>query len=493
MRNHPFSPSVAGFLLFQVLNGAAFADDFDLAVPSFPTEGGTAVPIDIQDMNGEIVFDVPEKSAHAKATVNFLTREAGFPMLDLAPKAEGGVTILSATLDGKALSPELYARVKPGEDSQLLRIIQSQTAPGKHTFSVEYKPEYDSEYTASGVRLGFWMDDIGGNYLEQYLPSGFEYDAFKLHLRLQVNGASSDQKLFTNGKIAVQEPSSPGTAAWDVDFPAYFGTSSFFVHLTDRPFHVEMGKHESTSGRGVPVIAYGENHAVLKKVVEAAKKTLTKNEKNFGPFMHEKVLVMVPDGIDRGGGMEYCGATQSGPRALDHELTHSWFARGVMPANGNAGWIDEAVTSWNDQGNPEWMKNPPAPFAMANRSPFYRAMVYQPNANPYEDGALFIASLAGRFKGKDGGLMGALSRLFQEKQGKRITTETFRDFLEGYGSMDLHPAFDRFAFGNDVPVAEFEGPTSGGHSGAQSMSVYSRKHPVVGHIRFTREELRRMQ
>jgi hypothetical protein len=56
--------------------------------------------------------------------------------------------------------------------------------------------------------------------------------------------------------------------------------------------------------------------------------------------------------------MEYCGATMTDPGALGHELTHSWFARGVMPANGNTGWIDEAVASWRDDGYPRASRAP---------------------------------------------------------------------------------------------------------------------------------------
>ena len=52
------------------------------------------------------------------------------------------------------------------------------------------------------------------------------------------------------------------------------------------------------------------------------------------------------------GGMEHCGATITSMSALAHEITHSWFARGVMPANGNAGWIDEGTARWRDRGYP---------------------------------------------------------------------------------------------------------------------------------------------
>ena len=44
--------------------------------------------------------------------------------------------------------------------------------------------------------------------------------------------------------------------------------------------------------------------------------------------------------------MEYDGATTASVAALEHEVFHSWFGRGVKPARASDGWIDEAWTSW---------------------------------------------------------------------------------------------------------------------------------------------------
>ena len=44
--------------------------------------------------------------------------------------------------------------------------------------------------------------------------------------------------------------------------------------------------------------------------------------------------------------MEYDGATTTCAPALEHEVFHSWFGRGVKPACASDGWIDEAMASW---------------------------------------------------------------------------------------------------------------------------------------------------
>ena len=81
-------------------------------------------------------------------------------------------------------------------------------------------------------------------------------------------------------------------------------------------------------------------------------------EQTYGPYPHEALLIYCTGNIS--GGMEYAGATMTSLEALGHEITHSWFARGVMPANGNAGWIDEAIARWRDRGYP---RAPPRPSA----------------------------------------------------------------------------------------------------------------------------------
>ena len=48
--------------------------------------------------------------------------------------------------------------------------------------------------------------------------------------------------------------------------------------------------------------------------------------------------------------MEYPGATATSLRSLGHEMFHSYFAKGVIPADGNSGWMDEGLASWRDKG-----------------------------------------------------------------------------------------------------------------------------------------------
>ena len=63
----------------------------------------------------------------------------------------------------------------------------------------------------------------------------------------------------------------------------------------------------------------------------------------YGPWVHGDTFWAFVWGHGRG--MEYDGATTASVPALEHEVFHSWFGRGVKPARAADGWIDEAWTT----------------------------------------------------------------------------------------------------------------------------------------------------
>jgi hypothetical protein len=141
--------------------------------------------------------------------------------------------------------------------------------------------------------------------------------------------------------------------------------------------------------------------------------------------------------------MEYSGATITSLGALDHELFHSWFARGVMPGEGRSGWIDEALASWRDYGYfqaDSLLQRDPT--QIAGFSPFRKSTP----SNCYQDGRRLIAELDVSLA--DFGGMRKLPRSFFERYRHRVvTTEEFWSFLELKTGENLRPFFERYAFG----------------------------------------------
>ena len=142
------------------------------------------------------------------------------------------------------------------------------------------------------------------------------------------------------------------------------------------------------------------------------------------------------------GGMEHSGATQTSFGALDHEMLHSYFAKGIMPANGASGWIDEAIASWRDKGYP---RLPTPGFGGSNiggHSPYKR----NTDDRSYGLGSAFMGYLDWRLQNM-GGLKAFLKGYFAAYKHQVITTEHFKNNLEFFSGLVLSTEFDTFILG----------------------------------------------
>ena len=143
--------------------------------------------------------------------------------------------------------------------------------------------------------------------------------------------------------------------------------------------------------------------------------------------------------------MEYNGAVTSNVAALEHEVFHSWYGRGIKPASQNDGWIDEAwdnytTTAYALQERPFDMSEPPVKLCSAN--PFNR--VTPPEA--YSDGERFFAGLAASFGREQ--LQAAMHAFYRENLGQRVTTQQLEAFLiDRSGQSQLADYFKRFVYG----------------------------------------------
>jgi hypothetical protein len=171
---------------------------------------------------------------------------------------------------------------------------------------------------------------------------------------------------------------------------------------------------------------------------------LTELEATYGPYPHDSVVVYL---TPSGGGMEYGGATMTSLSALGHELTHFYFARGVMPSGGNSGWIDESIASWRDDGYPRRAPTLRNPVNLGGFSAYKR----NTSMDSYTLGARFIGELDSMFA-TFGGMRAILKDFFAEYKLTTINVEDFKAFLELKTSQDLNSVFNRYVFGKSVAV-----------------------------------------
>ena len=171
---------------------------------------------------------------------------------------------------------------------------------------------------------------------------------------------------------------------------------------------------------------------------------LAANEARFGPGPIGRYTCFFHDAE---GGMEYAEATTTSSDALAHEVLHSWFARGVMPASDADGWWDEGFTTWMTAGaapTPLDLDRPPV--ELCSRRPFQRHTV---TAAYVEGSRLFggLAALTGRTA-----LLRSMGRLFRARTRTCLSTAELEQHLVlDTGAVRIVDAFHRFVYGFDDP------------------------------------------
>jgi hypothetical protein len=149
--------------------------------------------------------------------------------------------------------------------------------------------------------------------------------------------------------------------------------------------------------------------------------------------------------------MEHAGATITTIHALSHELCHSWFGRGVLPADGRSGWIDEAITTWRDvlyQRDSNFLT-----FPSTNLS----------NYSIWHKGAPGLPHLAGKdlLSGIDalmadqGGLLPIVRAFYTDWLHKPVTTEQFLSYLEARSGLSLATEIDKYVYGEGCHTDDF--------------------------------------
>lgn len=425
------------------------------APPAFDTSQGHMVPMDISTAHVTYDFQVDKKKVVGKSVIKFEVAETGQPFFHIKP------TVKSVRLNGQVLKPEQLSSLSAPQNATKLSVVRAVVDPGvSHQLDLEFELNNDDvTFTGSGVRCGFFMSDLdrsdfgGQRFFEQYGPGNMEFDQIKFSFDANVSGTTVPHRVFSNGSFAEK-----GRAenTWQINFPDYFTSSSVYFHIApSSAFSVSEGTFKGLEG-DIPVLVYATTQSSAASNLNRSMQYLSELERTFGPSLHKKYVIYTTSSFP--GGMEHSGATITNNGALSHELSHSWFARGVMPAEGNAGWIDEAIASWRDDGYPARSTNMNLSVNLAYFSPFRRSTPEK----AYDEGADLISALNLRYASL-GGMKALLGKWFSEVKGTTVTTRDFKDFLEGETSDNLDAVFKARVYGNHRYAVRDDYRTTGNH------------------------------
>lgn len=438
------------FAFLTVIGLSTFGGDLNQAPPSLNLPIGTTQSIDILNLDLELKIDNGTKKAQGLARITFQMR-AGLPMFLMKPK------IMAASIDGIVVNSKLFLDYQ-FETTNTVRVLNHKLAAGVHVLSVNYDATSFVDFTSGNPRFAFWMWDIGSaSFLEQFGPSNFEFDHFAMRLMISPSSLRSLPQIFTNGNVTQLK------TGWLIQFPPYFTMSSFFLHFTDTKLYVEKFVYKGLA-RSIPMTIYSD---VASSVAAARAQTIasfTELEKTFGPYPHASFTLYLDS--KELGGMEYVGATVTSQGAINHEIGHSWFARGVMPALGRDGWIDENIITWRDKGYEmrESQSRDPSAF-LSGYSAFEIGTSRYTYRTPFMSGVTFISGSIETMKQ-------IIKKFYISYVYKSVTTIEFKRFLETELKQDLSAFFTKYVY----------------NAGASRTDM--RQHPI--HRRYTPAQLKRL-
>lgn len=425
------------FCFLALLSMSSLAG-IEQAPSSFNFEGKKSVWVDFISAKYSIIYDVSEKSAVASSLIRFEVIEEGYPLFDLVPE------LVAAKLDGVSVNVQLIST--PKGETKVRRIDKKLTA-GIYQLEIDSKIETGLKFGNGRVESNFWVKDLlDRNMLERYLPSNLEYDQYQMKLDLRVLGAQRQHKLYTNGIIK-----SVGYNSFRVNYPKYYNASSMYFHLVPPRRYREVKFHyKSVSGESFPVTVYAKRTflantlSLAYRTSKRVRKYLRELERDYGAWPHPELIVYADGKVK--GGMEYHGALKTGWFALGHELQHNYFARAVMPANGNTGWLDEAVASWRDYFHFRCKHPNYSRLNLANHSEYTR----KTDKRSYAKGRVFIAYLAHKYGKKGKGLKKFFKFYFEKRKFTTVTNKDILDDLEEFYAIDMSREFDKYIMGKKV-------------------------------------------
>lgn len=417
-------------LLIFFISSSVFAN-LHLSPSNFNSQDGShSIFVDFKLAEYDLIYDLKKRETIVKSKITFIASKMGNPLFDLVPRPR------EVLLNGKSV--EVVEISAP--NGQKLRQIQSLISPGEHvlelvnTFSenVRYNP------ILKRVSSAFWIRDLKTRmFLEQYIPSNFEYDQYQMIFNVVFEGVEeAKQDIYTNGKVTKLSSNS-----YRVVFPEYYTVSCPYFHVTPKGQKKRIDfNYQSIDGRMIPMTVYTSWWSRPIKFKDETLRVLKELEKDYGPWGHDTFVAY--ETFPGTGGMEHAGATQTSFAALDHEMLHSYFAKGIMPANGNSGWIDEAIASWRDNGYQR------KPLPAMSGSDLGKGSEYQRNTDDraYGIGREFMAYLDYRLQDV-GGLKVFLKGYFAAYKHTVITQEHFKNNLEFFSGLDLTEAFDTYIWG----------------------------------------------
>ncbi len=419
----------------------------ELAPPVKIVDGLLAVPIDIQQLDAHVVFDMSDCRAYVTTNMSFITGDTdGNPIFDLRQK------IAEASLNEETvhLSKIRHHDFAGGLEADMIILERTLPASSQNKLTLNYdlnQPQCPKSHPigwdSPRLYFEFWFTDLDpARYLEMWFPSNLIYDQFKFNLEVEIIRTEINHAIYSNGQITQLNPNH-----WRIEFPKTFTSLSpmLVIAALDRiEYHSDIIELPDTDLElELEVLKLKSTQADLLMVKDEISTHISKNLRDIGPYVHgEKFTAFIWSGVGRG--MEYDGGMTTEVSSIEHEVFHSWFGRGVKPASQNDGWIDEAWNTYNTSDN--LSTNPfnmsEAAICLSTKNPYNRITP----ANSYTDGSRFFVTLAEVLGSSE--LLSYMNSFYKKNSGSLITTKQLESYLiDESATPEIANYFDKFVYG----------------------------------------------
>jgi hypothetical protein len=414
-------------------------------------DGERAVPVDVISVDARLSLDAASRSGRAVADVLIDMELPGHPVLDLRQDP------VEVAVDGEALRGEPFPRRDMGAGAGAeMRVLRRPLDAGRHRLRIAYPLDRPAAVGAEpvgwedgGVRFDLWMSDLHpGRYLEMWVPANLCHDRFTLTVDLDVEGAARDHAVVANGEV-----SRAAAGRWRVSYPGHFTSLSPMLVVTPADAVEVVVRPRGGDGPPGEVMAlrHLEVDADLESCADDIASWLDYNTARYGPWVHGPRFTAFVWGPGRG--MEYDGATTASVGALEHEVLHSWFGRGLKPATAADGWIDEAYATWaTSSRRSEAPRFDVAPLGLDSEPVLLRPGHPWARHTPRESYALggrLFAGMAHELGGA-GRLRSAMASWYRRATvagDALVTTDGLQAHLSAAAGRDLGAWFDRYVHG----------------------------------------------
>ncbi|MDA8792186.1 hypothetical protein N9N67_03000 [Bacteriovoracaceae bacterium] len=421
-------------LIFLLFSNWIFAQKEFIPDP-IQKRGKKFIFVDFIQAKHQFIIKQISKKIIVKSKIIFQSDIKGYPLFDFSIRPK------KITLNGKT------AKIKKirilGNYTRNASIpftffwgIKKRISSGTHTLEMEHELKKGVSFRPFSLRFWYW-DLVGKHFLNKYLPTNMEFDQYPITMEFKSSENLLDTLDFESNAYKLIK--SEGNRI--LEYPKHLSASSVYLHIHQKnKFPIKEFTFVNIENKSIPIRVYADKISLLKDIQTKITNELQELESVFGVWPHPNLLLYLHPSNENHN-YEYAGAFESSLKSMPHEIFHGYFSRSMTPADGNSGWIDEAIAEWRDSGYPKLKslsKNKASNLACNNK---YRQRTVKES---YSKGRDFISHLDYLFNQKELIFSDFLKLFLKKHKHKVINTSIFiRESSDYYGE-DLKKKFCYF-------------------------------------------------